>query len=102
MKITEKDIGMFNQWFTKESITELVRMVSNKNLEHILGIGTQTSKHIIAWRVGDILVSENGNETKILSICGKIYFISNPNMFDDAEGRAYTRKNLEEMTFKLK
>jgi len=54
------------------------------------------------WKQGDILIDEEGEEAKILGICGEAYFIMMENKFGWATHSIYTKEELERMEYKLK
>lgn len=53
------------------------------------------------WKVGDVLVSEDLGEKKILGICGDVFFMSGRNNFKNYYS-GYTKTELEGNGYKLK
>jgi hypothetical protein len=53
------------------------------------------------YQVGDVLVDEDGDERKVLAICGDIYGMSEWDHFDDF-GAWFTERELEEHGYTLK
>jgi hypothetical protein len=66
--------------------------------ENIIKNSTTT---MTKYKVGDVLVREDGNEKKVLAICGDIYGMSEWNNFE-CFSNWYTEKNLENIGFTLK
>lgn len=53
------------------------------------------------FKVGDILVDEEGDEVKVLGVCGELYFVSENNDFDYFFA-PYTIKELRGLGLRLK
>ena len=53
------------------------------------------------WKQGDILIDEEGEEAKILGICGEAYFIMMENKFGWATHSIYTKEELEGLGYEL-
>lgn len=51
---------------------------------------------------GDVLVDENGDEQKVLGICGNVYFLSEENEFTKVDEYYYTTQELEDNGYTLK
>lgn len=55
------------------------------------------------YKQGDILVYGDGDdERKILGICGEVYHVSCVNDFTEADDYHLTKKELDDMGYKLK
>ena len=56
--------------------------------------------NIMKYKEGDILIDEDGDKVEVLGVCGKVYFISNFNNFEQSN-TYYTQKELDnkEMRF---
>lgn len=51
---------------------------------------------------GDVIVEDDGDETMILGVCGKVYFISLANDFNKADGSGWTLDELKADGYTLK
>lgn len=51
---------------------------------------------------GDVIVDENGDEQKVLGICGNVYFLSEENEFTKVDEYYYTTQELEDNGYTLK
>lgn len=56
--------------------------------------------NIIKYKEGDILIDRDGDKTEILGVCGKVYFISNFNNFEQTNSY-YTQKELDNKEMRL-
>ena len=52
------------------------------------------------YKEGDILVSKEGNKSKVLGVCGQVYLMSHPDEFDRCSN-GFTEQELDELGFTI-
>ena|SRR3990167_8211088 len=54
------------------------------------------------YKQGDILVNKNGEERKVLGVCGDVYFMSFENEFESASDTIWIKRDLDNAGYTLK